>query len=256
MHDLQLGEFVELHPQPAPDAIFIVAPQSRIVVATDSPLAPTNGFWAAPRDEKIGDSPRQYHPKYLMAVLSTGIFPHEAVLPHFPIPIIDFQTDEWTRRSMTLNAMRMTTEFVASGSRRVLELVENRLAAGQADVVHDALVYLMNQVLDAREIEAQERLLRSASLAAFLGLPQNSLDSLFLQSSICATEMMRTIEAGETGIVRRDVAIAPLVENQLQLLEPALRQHAHSEEKLLGLMNEIVALLRSTAPHSSTPAAS
>ncbi len=247
MRDLQLGELVELLPQPTPDAIFIVAPDNK-VAAIDSPLAPTNGFWATPRNEKIGDSPRQYHPKYLMAVLSAGVLPQAAVLSHFPIPHIDFQTDEWTRRSMTLNAMRMTTEFVASGSRRVLELVENRLAAGQADVVHDALVYLMNQVLDEREIEAQERLLRSASLTAFLGLRENALDSLFLQSSMSVMEMARAIEAGEAGIVRRDVAVAPLVENQVRLLEPALRQRAYSEERLLLLMSEVVTLLRSTAP--------
>lgn len=246
MRSLNLLDLVSLHSTPAPEALFILAPdktKSRWEVSdARSPLAPFSGLWATARDERIGDAPDEYHPKYLMAVLSVTKCDPE----YSPIPSIEFRTDEWTRRSMTLNGMRMTTEYMTNGSMRILDLVRNRLAAHQSDVVHNVLIYLMSQILDARDAEAQERVLRSSSLAAFLGLPQSALDNFFLRTPLNVPELTRAIIENEVGVVARNLSIAPLVENQFRLLEPALRQRAQIEERLLKLIGEIVALLRST----------
>jgi hypothetical protein len=129
-------------------------------------------LWASPR-QLLGDAPHLYHPLYLLAVLSAApVAPHHLMerklsLRQWPIPRIEWSTDEDVRRSMTLNGMRMSTEYWQSGSTRVLQLVESRLHEKQLDVVHDVLVYLMRQVLDIKEGAQEARALRAESGCRF-----------------------------------------------------------------------------------------
>lgn len=144
---------------------------------------------------------------------------------------------------MTLNGMRMSLEYVQTGSPRVLQLVESRLSAGQRDVAHDVLVYLMRQVMDVRAREREARDLRAESVAAYLGLYEPRVRLLFAARRLTAAAVSAAIAAGFAGPVRRVIDVEALVQSQLHHLRPQLRALRHEEEKLLRLLDEIAARL-------------
>lgn len=235
------------------------------------PLPMPGGWWALPR-ASVGDAPDKYHPAYAMALLSARLPmmtprenevtqavaatpdadkpPHEYScaaesnsLNHWPVPIIDFSTAPEVRRSMTLNGMRMTIEYTQTASLRVLQLVESRLQAGQRDVVHDVLVYVMRQIIDARRNQAEARDLRAESVAAYLGLDELKVRMLFANSRLSARLMARRIEEGFAGSKRRNLDVETLLRGQIAHLRPDLLDLKRREDSLLWLLDEIVARL-------------
>lgn len=255
---IQLQDLVELKNAPAPAAAFHIAPRQqagRWPVQLLPTLSPNplkhRGWWAVP-GELCGDAPHKYHPKYLMAVLSTPL-PEETSNtsdigakhpPIWPVPKIEFTTDESVRRSMALNGMRMSLEYFESGSLRVLQLIEQRLAAEQRDIVHDVLVYLMQKVLDIRSQSQEARLLRAEALAAYLGLEQERVNHLLLSSRLSPGQIAAQIENGYAGPVRRTIDVPALVESQLEHLRPTLRQYQAQQKQALWLLDEVMRLLR------------
>ena len=238
-------------------AAFHIAPRRpgrRCLVTTAQDtigLSKNSGWWAEP-GTGVGDTPKTYNVKYVMAVLSSkagsNINSHSepAVtlsLAQWELPHIGFETDEFTRRSMTLNGMRMSTEYFTSGSPRVLQLIAQRLAAGQRDVVHDVLVYLMEAVLDARSQAREARLLRAESVAAYLGLHHQTVGDLFLEYRLVPEEISTALEAGAAGELRRSIDVSALIESQVRHLRPALRHYRHQERQVLLLIDEVVGLL-------------
>ena len=205
------------------------------------------GWWATERDA-VGDAPGKYNAKYAMAVLSSKpaaqvnqAKEHDTVtaLPQWVLPKIVFDTEEFTRRSMTLNGMRMSTEYFTSGSQRVIQLIEQRLEVGQRDVIHDVLVYLMRQVLDVRAQATEARLLRAESVAAYLGLDQNRTNHLFLTRRLVPAEIAASLEAGVAGRIRRAVAVLPLLEGQVRHLQPTLRHCRRQERRIMELIDGV-----------------
>ena len=197
--------------------------------------------------ERCGDSFQQYHPKYLIALLGsitanqieTNRQVEIAGLEQFLIPVIDFQTGEWERRSMTLNAMRMSREFLDADSPRIIQLVESRLKVAQRDVVHDVLVYLVNQVEQMRESSFQARVLRAESIAAYLGVESPVVVSLLTLTRLDAARISRAIERGRAGKVRRALDVNQVVNSQLALLRPELNFLASQERRVWKLIDQI-----------------
>ena len=183
-----------------------------------------------------------YHPHFLTAVRESSVTAqNNRALPCcdlWQFPAIIFTTDDWTRRSMTLNGMRMSTEYFAIGSPRVFTLVEQRLKTGQSDVVHDVLVYLWERVLQLRAEAQEARALQAESLAAYLGLEQARVTGLFQQSDL--SSLIANLENGVAGTPRRALEIAPLVENLLGRLMPELAQFQQRENLVRGLIDEIM----------------
>lgn len=184
----------------------------------------------------------RYHPHFLTAVRESSVTAqNNPALPcqdQWQFPPITFSTDDWTRRSMALNGMRMSTEYFATGSPRIFTLIQQRLEAGQSDVVHDVLVYLWERVLQLREEAQEARALQAESLAAYLGLEQTRVTELFLQSDLSC--LVANIESGIAGKPRRVLEIAPLVENLLGRLIPELAQLQQRENLVVSLIDEIV----------------
>ncbi|HEX8834518.1 MAG TPA: hypothetical protein VF719_09975 [Abditibacteriaceae bacterium] len=204
------------------------------------------GLWLLPGPQ-CGDAPGLYHPLYLAAVLSSqsalrNIPCDEHYIKKCEIPVIAFGTPEETRRSMTLNGMRMTTEWIQTGSQRVLQLVSNRIEAGQRDVAHDVLVYLMSRILDVRAEESEARALRAEAIAAYLGLEQARVEPLF-RSRLAASNIARQIQGGVAGPVRRTIEIEPLIASQIALLRPQLAALKAREKHLMQPLDEIVEML-------------
>ncbi|MBV9868277.1 MAG: hypothetical protein JO316_23225 [Abitibacteriaceae bacterium] len=255
---LPLQELVELAVAPTPPAAFYIAPRQQEnrwqvqLLPTPYPSISQRGGWWAVLHEMCGDAPHKYHPKYLMAVLSAGtLLDGESLLAtllsqllEWPVPAIDFTTEEFVRRSMSLNGMRMSLEYFESGSLRVIQLVEQRLDAGQRDVVHDVLVYLMQQIVDIGAKAQEARLLRAESLAAYLGLQQERVNHLLLSSRLASRRIAEQIQNGYAGPVRRAIDVPALVQSQLAHLRPTLQQYKREENQVLWLLDEIVGLLR------------
>lgn len=205
------------------------------------------------KDLKNSPGIKTYHPHYLPAVLSSEItttrnFPQhesdgESSNEEWSIPAIEFTTEEWTRRSMTLNGMRMSTEFLAHDSPRVLQLVEQRLQEKQGDVVHDVLVYLWERILQIRADMDEARTLQAESLAAYLGLQPTPIIELFLSPELSIPEIVRQINSGVAGPPRRALHVAPLLENLLARLRPELEELQSQENRIRQLINEIVTRL-------------
>jgi hypothetical protein len=197
--------------------------------------APYRDEWCAAPREIVGDAPDKYHPLYVVALLtalSDVGDPRELRLP-----AIAFSTDADTRRSMTLNAMRMTCEYSHDASPRILRLVSQRLEAGQRDVVHDALVYVMRQILSLREAMHGEQALRAQALAAYLGVSETALPLLSPRRDALVLETLR-------ASTRRAVDIEAVVEMQRRILRAALVPLRRAERHQLGLLDRIVALLK------------
>lgn len=184
-----------------------------------------------------------YHPHYIQAVLAseTARAKNEAIAEaeNWRIPEICFSTEVWTRRSMALNGMRMSTEYFASGSLRIFTLIEQRLAVRQSDVVHDVLVYLWERVLQFREEAREARSLQAESLAAYLRVDYSRTVELFLAPSLRVEELEKQITAGYAGVPRRQLELVPLLENLLARLQPELEEIARLESQVFYLIDEI-----------------
>ena len=257
---IPLAELVELSRLHGEGAAFGIASKpngGRWPVAMTSPEPPAlsrGRIWAHP-SVACGDSPTLYNPKYLMAMLTArrptwplqmGAAPLPT-LAEWPIPVIAFGTDEYVRRSMTLNSMRMGTEFFANGSTRVLQMADERLAAGQPDVVHDLLVYVMQGLLDLHIEERELRLLRAEAVAAYLGLDLPRVNRLFLARRLQSKTIAARIETGAAGPLRRKIDVRQLVESQLRHLRPDLQKVREKENLTLNLLDEVVRRLDSWA---------
>jgi hypothetical protein len=186
----------------------------------------------------------EYHPHFISAVLSsaTAQANHENTGDQ-SIPAIEFTTDSDIRRSMTLNGMRMATEFFAYGSPRVLTLIEQRLQDAQRDVVHDVLVYLWERVLLIRANALEAKNLQAESLAAYLGLEPKRVSTLLEETPLSAARVAERIEHGDAGKVQRALNVAALTENLLARLQPELEEEERNQERVLFLIDEIVARL-------------
>lgn len=141
---------------------------------------------------------------------------------------------------MTLNAMRMSREFLDAHSPRLLQLVTSRLKAGQSDVVHDVLVYLVGQVEQMRQNAVESRLLRAESLAAYLGLSADAVQALFMTPRLDAPRITTAIESGRAGQVRRSLNIADVVASQLALLHHELASATAGERQVWKLIDQVV----------------
>lgn len=256
---IEIGALVEVSVDANPQTIFGVHQSSRVLGA-DERLLVSEPFkqpiqnrlsrdsagawlWAIPLPP-CGDMPTQYHPKFLMALLSSlAAKAHNCDKENFlrwQFPSIQFKTDEWTRRSMALNGMRMSTEYFASDSPRILQLVEQRLQAGQADVVHDVVLYLMQGVLDLRMAADEERVLQAESLAAYLGLDALRVQELLLDWPVRISQIQREIEAGFAGVPRQVVNLALLLENQVARFSAATHELKNQEDRVLGLIDAVI----------------
>ena len=194
-----------------------------------------------------------YHPHYIAAILFSDSAAqtnqqqnqHQNQFENWQIPSIEFTTDNKTRRSMTVNGMRMATEFFAHDSPRILTLVEQRLQAGQRDVVHDVLVYLWERVLLMRANAQESKKLQSESLAAYLGLEPNRVGELFRESPLSAARIAQRIQSNEAGKPQREIDVLSLTENLLARLQPELEEMQQNEDRILFLIEEIITRLYS-----------
>lgn len=232
---IPLHELFHIHDAPQPGATYAAARERDgwTLRPMGDALRQQADFYMVPT-ALCGDSPRLYHPLYAAACL----WRTDGELGVATLPAIEFTTDQATRRSMTLNAMRMTLEHLQTGSRRVLELVENRLAAGQRDVAHDALVYLMRRVEDERAALQEARDLCADSLAAWLGLEPSATRTLMGRCED-AEELAARLGAGEAGTPRRSLDIGAICRNQWAQLEPERLGEEEAEDVLFGLVREI-----------------
>lgn len=246
MQTIPLKDLIQLHAHSVTGAPFLIASgkSTFVEVAQSERLFPQKHcYWASPT-RLCGDSARQYHPCFIMAVLSVTPFPDSAEIETFhqiELPKVLFHTHPDIRRSMTLNAMRMSTELFAVGSQRLFQLARQRLEANQPDVVHDLLVYLMHAVLDARREFAQESALRAESLAAYLGIDPAKVLSLMIR---CNDELAlaKSLEEGEAGKLQRKINIAALVKNQMELLAPVQQSAIENEIRMREIIDTVVKL--------------
>ncbi len=190
---------------------------------------------------------QECHPYFISAILSSIVSKkvnrNEVETSLWQIPSIEFTTENETRVSMTLNGMRMVTEFFAHDSPRVLQLIEQRLEAGQRDVVHDVLVYLWERVLLMRATAQEAKDLQGESLAAYLGLDPKCVIALLEDEPLVASQVTHRIKNGEAGQVQRDLNVAALTENLLARLQPELEISKKNENRVLFLIEETAARL-------------
>ena len=245
---IKFGDLIELSPAPDFRSVFGVGVEENglslhVIALPEIQKQSREIQWVIPR-AACGNSPKQYHLEFLMALLSSRVTQAENCPEYdclqWVFPAIDFQTDNATRLSMTLNGMRMSTEYFEHGSERVLQLVEQRLAAGQRDVIHDILVYLMQRILELRAEQREEHLLQADALAAYLGLDAQRVGELLFWPMQSAA-LTQQIEAGQAGTPRRLVDISSLVENQMTRFSCAMEKLQIREAGVLRLIDEIVA---------------
>jgi len=250
--EIKISALIETFDEPHHDAVFCAgySPQEKRVRVSEIPCAQLTKQrrlqWAVARS-LCGDSPELYHPKFVMALLSSNVLPaRNTTDTHFlewKFPAIAFDTNEATRRSMTLNGMRMNTEYFAFGSPRILQFVEERLKEGQADVVHDVMVYLTQRVLQLHASSKEEVLLQAESLAAYLGIDAERVCKLLhptLEGECKNDEIIQQIENGFAGAPRRAVNIRAVVENQLQRFEPEMQEFDQQRSRVLELLDKVV----------------
>jgi len=230
-------------------ALFWLSSRSRRkrIFILPTKFAPARGWFAFKASVEIGDAPGKIHPLFCAAILSSISAPPNLGMEYLrslEIPRIAFSTPDDIRRSMTLNAMRMTTEYRQSGSSRVLQLVENRLELGQRDIVHDLLVYVMRQIFDVRAAQREERDNRADSVAAYLGLNATQVRTLFQRERLSPTNIAAHLQNGKAGTIKRALDVPALLASQIALLEPELRHVRALENHYLTLLDEIVARLQ------------
>jgi len=244
MPHISLIDLIELQTVPTDDAVMAIniSHQSTLskstLMAIPPEMAVTSDLWWGRPTPFCGNGYQQYHPAFVMAVLNTVNIsnPTLATLQQWQIPQEIFSTGIDVRRSMTLNAMRMSTELFDYGSERVFLLAQNRLDAGQTDVVHDLLVYLMEALLDINRQFTAECALRAESIAAYLGIsPAKVL--LFIKPALADIKpFIKTLQSGSAGSVKRQIDLPALVTAQLELLRP----HADAAEKQETYMRDVI----------------
>ena len=233
----------------SPGALFWLAARFRRgrIWVMPADAAPVVREWLAfSASDQIGDAPDKIHPLFLAAtLLSAPPRPVAGIedIAQVTVPRIAFSTPEEVRRSMTLNAMRMTTEYRQNGSPRVLQLVENRLALGQSDIVHDLMVYIVRQIFDVRAADREERNLRADSVAAYLGLEEMKVRPLFQSVRLNARAIAARLSDGAAGTIRRALDVPALITSQIELLQPELRELRAQETHYLALLDGVAAHL-------------
>lgn len=247
MQTIPLNDLVQLHHQPVNDAAFVIISDKStfIKVAQNAEFSSQEKFFRASPTPLCGDLAHQYNPCFVMAVLSVTPFPDNFEIEPFNViklPKVLFNTHPDIRRSMTLNAMRMSTELFAIGSERVFQLTQQRLEANQPDVVHDLLVYLMHAILDARHDFAQEKILRAESIAAFLGIEPAKVLFLMREYGDDEFALAKSLEEGKAGKLQRKINIAALVKNQMELLTPHEQNAIKREIQLREIIGKVIEL--------------
>jgi len=245
MQTIPLSNLVQLQNQPANNALFVILPgkSTFIQIAKNIEYTSTNNlFWAIPTPV-CGVSADQYNPYFIMAVLSVTPSPDKLdILNQIQLPKVLFHTHPNIRRSMTLNAMRMSTELFAVGSERVYQLAKQRLEANQPDVVHDLLVYLMHAVLDARLEYEQELALRAESIAAYLGINSPKVLLLMRDYDDDTSALTQSLEQGNAGKLQRELNVAALVRNQKELLTPYQQSAIEKETQVIEMIRRVLDL--------------
>lgn len=245
MQTIPLSDLIQLRPDSINDAAFVIASDKSTfiqVAESDGISSQENFFWASPTP-LCGDSAHQYNPFFVMAVLLVTPFPENSEIETFhqiELPKVLFNTHPDIRRSMTLNAMRMSTELFAVGSERVFQLAQQRLEANQPDVVHDLLVYLMHAILDARRDHAQEKMLRAESIAAYLGIDQAKVLLLIRKYGNDELALTNSLEQGNAGELQRQLNVASLVRNQVELLIPYQQNASRKETQVIEMIRRIL----------------
>jgi hypothetical protein len=259
MQTVSLSNLIQLQRQPINDAVFVIASgkSTFIQVAESDEFSPQENFFYASPTPLCGDSAHQYNPCFVMAVLSVTPMVGRSrrgrreagsasqpylteLLDQIQLPKVLFDTDPNIRRSMTLNAMRMSTELFALGSERVFQLAQQRLEADQPDVVHDLLVYLMHAILDARRDYAQETALRAESLAAYLGIEPTKVLLLMREYGDDELALTNSLEQGQAGILQRKLNVAALVNNQMELLTPYRQSAQRKETQVIEIIRRVL----------------
>lgn len=258
MSPLLLSDLVALQAEPAADAVFVVSLSGKSTFvtvsenitarATESAVTDAGHLWFCRPTPLCGSNFHQYHPRFVMAALS--ILPVAdissgkiaAALLKTAIPRVTFSTGIDVRRSMTLNAMRMSTELFEHGSERVFQLAQNRLDAGQTDVVHDLLVYLMEALLDIRRQFAEECTLRAESMAAYLGLSPAKVLLLLPPALTDEAALVAALQNGQAGAIKRSIDLPALVASQLSLLRPHATGAQMQQEYMLNVISSVFAI--------------
>lgn len=245
MQNIPLDNLVHLQQQRTNSAAFVIASSKSTFVhiaKTDGLLDSDIQFYASPTPF-CGVSADQYNPYFIMAILSvTPLSDKIEMLNQIQLPEVLFDTHPDIRRSMTLNAMRMSTELFSDGSERVYQLALQRLEANQPDVVHDLLVYLMHVILDARREYAEETALRAESIAAYLGIDSQKVLLFVREYGNDKFALTKCLEQGKAGKLRRELNVAALLTNQLELLKPHQQSADNKEAQVLEMIRRVLDL--------------
>jgi len=246
MPHLPLIQLVSLHAKPTNDAVFTVdiSHKSTFISPVSPGIISRGNFWWGCPTPLCGNGYDQYHPAFVMAVLSAAALADATleIVQQWQIPQVTFSTGIDVRRSMTLNAMRMSTELFDSGSERVFQLAQNRLDAGQTDVVHDLLVYLMETLLDMRRQFVEECALRAESIAAYLGLSPSKVLLMMQPALDDAASFIESLQNGEAGPVQRQIDLPALIIGQLALLQPHANAARQQEIYLRDIISTVIDL--------------
>ncbi|MEO6906786.1 MAG: hypothetical protein ABI210_02750 [Abditibacteriaceae bacterium] len=244
MQHIPLNHLVQLQSNPATDAAFVITLDKSTfiqVAENDNSSSHRNLFWAF-LTSLCSNSSLQYNPFFVMAVLSVTPFEDQLeTLNQIQLPKVLFVTTPEIRRSMTVNAMRMSTELFEVGSERVFQLARQRLEANQTDVVHDLLVYLMHAILGARHEYTQEKILRAESIAAYLGISPTKV-LLLLNRYNESSQLTEYLLRGDAGKLQRELNVAALVRNQLELLSPYQQNAFEKEIMVIEAVGRVVEL--------------
>lgn len=244
MQYVSLDQLIQLQNEPAGDTAFVInLAKSTFIHVEKDIVYPANDieYYASPTP-LCGDGAQQYNPCFVMAVLSITPLLDIELIPKIQLPKVLFDTHPNIRRSMTLNAMRMSTELFAIGSERVYQLAQQRLDANQPDVVHDLLVYLMHAILDARREYAQETALRADSIAAYLGIDPAKVLLLMHDLAEDESALAESLERGNAGKLQRELNVAALVRNQIELLAPYQQSAIAKETQVIEMIRRVFEL--------------
>lgn len=243
MHTVHIQQLIQLQHNAKDDAAFIISLDKSTFKYADviNPcLSDVNILWACPTP-LCGDGVEQYNPCFIMAVLSvTPLSNNLELLNQAQLPEVLFTTHSDIRRSMMLNSMRMSDEFVESGIERIFEITKQRLTKNQTDVVHDHLAYLMHAILGARREYAQEALLRAESIAAYLGISHAKVLLLLNQYGDDVDGLTASLEGGYAGTLQRKLNIAALIRNQMELLKPFKHRADERETSIINFIAKVV----------------
>jgi hypothetical protein len=232
MQTIPLTDLIYLQSAPTSNAAFLIGVHKSTFTfqsVDDARWPNEKALWACPT-ELCGENSEQYNPGFIMAVLTvTQLSSNPELLNQVQLPKVLFPTQSDIRRSMMLNSMCMSSEFLDSGSERIFEITRHRLEKMQTDIIHDHLAYLMYAILDARREYAQEASLRAESIAAYLGIVPSKVLLLIHQHGHDVVGLTASLEEGLAGTLHRKIDTSALINNQIELLLP-FRQHAYEKE--------------------------